>query len=111
MVLLHDVWVMLATSSLPLALVACTEILKDTNRLSSASARKFLHIATGTHTALIEAQAGKWTQGNKRDSCSSFLNVRIWRPRRHSLQARKQALRHLPAKLFLFEAVQLARPG
>jgi hypothetical protein len=63
MVLLHDVWVMLATSSLPLALVACTEILKDTNRLSSAAARKFLHIATGMHAALIEAHAGKGTPG------------------------------------------------
>uniref|UniRef100_A0A383VFP1 Phytol kinase n=1 Tax=Tetradesmus obliquus TaxID=3088 RepID=A0A383VFP1_TETOB len=47
MVLLHDVWVMLATSSLPLGLVACTEALKDSNRLSAASARKFLHIVTG----------------------------------------------------------------
>ncbi|KAF6263183.1 hypothetical protein COO60DRAFT_1698945 [Scenedesmus sp. NREL 46B-D3] len=47
MVLLHDVWVMVATSSLPLGLVACTEALKHSNRLSSASARKFLHIVTG----------------------------------------------------------------
>lgn len=52
MVLLHDVWVMVATSSLPLGLVACTEALKHSNRLSSASARKFLHIVTGERLCL-----------------------------------------------------------
>jgi hypothetical protein len=72
MVLLPDVWVMLATSSLPLALVACTEVLKDTNRLSSAAARKFLHIVTGVHTALSDSRAQAGTHINSWHGCSNF---------------------------------------
>jgi hypothetical protein len=59
MVQQHDVCVMLITSSLPLGLVACTEVLKDSNKLSAASARKFLHIVTGER---CPTTAAHWQQ-------------------------------------------------
>lgn len=44
MVQMYDVWVLVATSSVPLGLVVCTEVLKHSGRMSAPQARKFLHI-------------------------------------------------------------------